>query len=54
MATIEVEEATKKRLIRLAGASSPDEAIRCLMEQAKELAERKAESQYIFDSLPRA
>ncbi|GAH08019.1 unnamed protein product [marine sediment metagenome] len=54
MATIEVEKSTKERLIRLGGASSLDETIRSLMKQAKELAEYKAESQYIFDSLPRA
>ncbi|GAI55941.1 unnamed protein product [marine sediment metagenome] len=38
METIEVEKSTKERLIRLGGASSPDETIRCLLEQSNRLA----------------
>lgn len=48
METIEVEKSTKERLIRLGGASSPDETIRCLMDQANELAEYKEEARRIF------
>lgn len=42
MATIEVGESTKERLIVLGGASTPDETIRHLLEQAKRLEYYKA------------
>ena len=48
METISIEKSTKDRLIRLGGSSSPDETIRCLLEQANRLA-RFAEARKLLD-----
>lgn len=51
METIEVEESTKERLVMLGGASTPDETIRHLLEQAKRLEKCKVAIKTIKESI---